>query len=167
MKHSLISAFLFISISAFSQNTMSLGDKSSPLAKLSDVAWITGSWEGEAFGGQVQEVWTPPLGDSMMCAFKLVVNGKVQFYELCQIREEGGSLVLRLKHFNGDLKAWETKDETVDFPLVKLERDIAYFDGFTIKKVTEDSINMYVMIGKEGEEKEIEFNYFRSKASSK
>lgn len=167
MKNSLITLFLFISISAYSQNTLSLGDKSSPQAKLSDVAWIAGSWEGEAFGGKVQEVWAPPLGDSMMCAFKLVVNGKVQFYELCQIREENGSLVMRLKHFNGDLKAWETKEETVDFPLVKLEKNTAYFDGFTVKKISENSINMYVMIGEIGEKKEVEFNYFRSKATSK
>ena len=80
-------ALLVISLTAFSQKTIALGDKTSPQATLSDVAWITGSWEGEAFGGQVQEVWAPPLGDSMMCAFKLVVDGKVEFYELCQIRE--------------------------------------------------------------------------------
>lgn len=167
MKQSLVSLFLFVSISALAQNTLSLDDKSSPKAKLSEVAWLAGSWEGEAFGGRVQEVWTPPLGDSMMCAFKLVVNGKVQFYELCQIREENGTLVLRLKHFNGDLKAWETKEETVDFPLVKLEHNTAYFDGFTIKQVSADSLNMYVMIGKDGKKEEIEFNYFRSKSLNK
>lgn len=166
MRHSLITVFLFISISAYSQNTLSLGNKSSPKAKLSDVAWIQGSWEGEAFGGQVQEVWSPPLGDSMMCAFKLVVDGKVQFYELIQIRAENESLILRLKHFHGDLKAWETKEETVDFPLVKVEKDIVYFDGFTVKKVTEDSLNMYVMIGEKGKKEEVEFNYFRSKTSN-
>ena len=127
------------------------------------MAWITGSWEGEAFGGQVQEVWAPPLGDSMMCAFKLVVDGKVEFYELCQIREESGSLVLRLKHFNGDLKGWEEKDETVDFKLVKVEKDIVYFDGFTVERVSKDKINMHVMIGEAGEESEVTFNYSRAK----
>jgi hypothetical protein len=163
MRYFLSLALLVISLSAYSQKTIALGDKTSPQATLSDVAWITGSWEGEAFGGQVQEVWAPPLGDSMMCAFKLVVDGKVEFYELCQIREESGSLVLRLKHFNGDLKGWEEKDETVDFKLVKLEKDIVYFDGFTVERVSKDKINMHVMIGEAGEESEVTFNYSRAK----
>lgn len=163
MRYFLSLALLVVSLTAFSQKTIALGDKTSPQATLSDVAWITGSWEGEAFGGQVQEVWAPPLGDSMMCAFKLVVDGKVEFYELCQIREESGSLVLRLKHFNGDLKGWEEKDETVDFKLVKVEKDIVYFDGFTVERVSKDKINMHVMIGEAGEESEVTFNYSRAK----
>jgi len=163
MRYFLSLALLVISLTAFSQKTIALGDKTSPQATLSNVAWITGSWEGEAFGGQVQEVWAPPLGDSMMCAFKLVVDGKVEFYELCQIREESGSLVLRLKHFNGDLKGWEEKDETVDFKLVKVEKDIVYFDGFTVERVSKDKINMHVMIGEAGEESEVTFNYSRAK----
>ncbi|MBO3697439.1 DUF6265 family protein [Roseivirga sp. E12] len=162
MKYFLTSMLLGIFFNAYSQKTLQLGNSLSPKASLSEVAWITGSWEGEAFGGQVQEVWTPPLGDSMMCAFKLVVDGKVQFYELCQIREENGSLVLRLKHFNGDLKGWEEKNDTVDFKLVKVEKDIVYFEGFTIEKVSQDKINMYVMIGEEGKKSEVAFNYSRS-----
>jgi len=163
MRYFLSLALLLISLTAFSQKTIALGDKTSPQATLSDVAWIAGSWEGEAFGDQVQEVWSPPLGDSMMCAFKLVVDGKVEFYELCQIREENGSLVLRLKHFNGDLSGWEEKDETVEFKLVKVEKDIVYFDGFTVERVSKDKINMYVMVGEAGEESEVTFNYSRAK----
>lgn len=163
MKYFLSLAMLVVSLTVFSQKTIPLGDKTSPKATLSDVAWITGSWEGEAFGGQIQEVWSPPLGDSMMCAFKLVVDGKVEFYELCQIREENGSLVLRLKHFNGDLSGWEKKDETVDFKLVKVEKNIVYFDGFTVERVSKDKINMYVMVGEAGEESEVTFNYSRAK----
>lgn len=101
------------------------------------------------------------MGDSMMCAFKLVVDGKVQFYELCQIREENGTLILRLKHFNGDLKAWEEKDETVEFKLVKVEDDAVFFEGFTIKRISKDQITMYVLIGNKGEESEVEFKYYR------
>lgn len=101
------------------------------------------------------------MGDSMMCAFKLVVDGKVEFYELCQIREENGSLVPRLKHFNGDLSGWEEKNETVDFKLVKVEKDIVYFEGFTVERISKDKINMYVMVGEAGEESEVAFNYSR------
>lgn len=56
----------------------------------------------------------------MMGMYRLIRNAKPAFYELCTIVEENGSLVLRLKHFNPDLKGWEETDKTVDFPLVAL-----------------------------------------------
>ncbi len=43
----------------------------SPEATLEDVSWIAGHWKGEAFGGIAEEIWSPPLGDSMMFVFKL------------------------------------------------------------------------------------------------
>ncbi len=162
MKRSLLLlAFVALCFPVIAQHTIKLDGKASPKASLKDVAWIAGSWKGEAFGGITEEVWTAPLGDSMMGSFKLVVDGKVQFYELCQIREENGSLVLRLKHFNGDLTAWEEKNETVDFLLVKLEKDAAYFEDFTVQRISKNQINMYVMVSNEGEESEVEFKYYR------
>jgi len=135
----------------------------SPPAKLSDVQWIQGHWRGEAFGGITEEVWTPPLGGSMMCAFKLVVNGKVSFYELVTLTEEANTLIIRLKHFHGDLKGWEEKDKTIDFRLVRITDNRAYFDGMTFEHVSPDEMHIYVMIGKPGEEKEVLFRYARVK----
>ena len=163
-----IYALLFILLGSFSlsaQQTLKLNDQKSPPAKLSEVAWLAGNWVGKAFGGETQEFWAPPLGDSMMGAFKLVNNGKVEFYELCQIREENGSLILRLKHFHGDLKGWEKQDDTVEFPLVKMEENAAYFEDFTIRKISPNEIRMYVLIGAKGEESEVEFKYFRSNSN--
>ena len=159
----LITLALLLGNGLLAQQTVKLNGNPSPPATLADVAWITGNWTGKAFGGEIQEFWAPPMGDSMMCAFKLVVDGKVQFYELCQIREENGSLIIRLKHFNGDLTAWEEKEERVEFPLVKLEKDAAFFEDFTIRRISEDQINMYVLIGNEGDESEVEFKYYRQK----
>jgi Domain of unknown function (DUF6265) len=159
-------SFMLASINCLAQtnsaNTMALAPSaSSPPARLSDVQWIQGHWRGEAFGGITEEVWTPPLGGSMMCAFKLVVDGKVSFYEIVSLAEEGNSLIIRLKHFHGDLKGWEEKDKTVDFRLVKIVDNRAYFDGMTFERVSPDELNVYVMIGKPGEEKEILFKYKR------
>lgn len=132
-----------------------------PAAKLASIAWIQGYWVGEAFGGITEEVWTPPLGNSMMCTFKLVVAGKVQFYELVTIVEENNTLIMRLKHFDGALKGWETKDETIDFKLVKITDDIVYFDQFTFEKVNEREMNIYVVIENNGKKEEVKFNYNR------
>ena len=144
------------------QNTLSLekGAKS-PAASLQDIHWLAGHWQGEAFGGVTEEIWSPPMGGSMMCSFRLVKDNKVNFYELCTIIEENNSLLLRLKHFHPDLKGWEDKDVTVDFPLVKVSDNRMYFEGFTIEKVNDYEINIYVVIQSDGKENEVKFNYNR------
>jgi len=132
----------------------------SPNATLADVSWISGNWKGEAFGGLTEENWSKPSGDSMMAAFKLIVNNKVEFYEIEIIRQIKESLILQLKHFKGDLKGWETKDETVDFPLVKIEKNKVYFDGMTFEKINDHEMNVYVLMrSKEGKTSELKFNY--------
>jgi hypothetical protein len=135
----------------------------SPKADLSVVAWIAGHWRGEAFGGVAEEIWTPPLGDSMMAAFKLSVNDQVKFYELETISEQGDTLILRLKHFSSDMHGWEEKEETVDFKLVKVTDDKVYFDGMTFENISDDEMNVYVIIEDEGEEQETRFNYRKVK----
>ncbi len=95
-----------------------------------------------------------------MFVFKLVVDEKVAFYEVGHIRQEGETLILRLKHFNSNLTGWEEKDKTVDFKLVKLEGNRVYFDDFTFEKINESEINIYVVIEQEnGSKEEVKFNY--------
>ncbi|PXX30556.1 DUF6265 family protein [Arenibacter sp. ARW7G5Y1] len=146
---------------SFGQNTISYTDgNTSPNATLADVSWIAGHWKGEAFGGITEEIWSPPLGDSMMFVFKLVVDDKVALYEVGHIRQEEESLILRLKHFNGNLTGWEEKDKTVDFKLVKIEGNKVYFDDFTFEKINDSEINIYVVLEqKNGSKEEVAFNY--------
>ncbi|MFT7269886.1 MAG: hypothetical protein ACI905_002111 [Roseivirga sp.] len=161
MKQRILFFLLTLSFPLFSQNTISLGNNASQKASLDQVAWIAGHWRGEAFGGITEEIWSPPLGDSMMGSFKLVVDDKVEFYEICQMVQEGETIMFRLKHFDGKLKGWEEKDETQDFALVKIEKDALYFNDFTIKRISEDHIIFYVVIEEEEKSQEIEFKYFR------
>lgn len=135
----------------------------SPKADLGAVAWIAGYWRGEAMGGVAEEIWSHPHGGSMMAAFKLTVNGVVKFYELETIVEQDETLLLRIKHFAADLHGWEARDESVDFRLVKMTADKVYFDGLTFEKVSDDEMNVYVIIGDEGQQKETKFNYRRYK----
>lgn len=136
-----------------------LDNDTSPTATLKDVNWIAGYWKGEAFGGITEEFWSPPLGDSMMFSFKLVVNDKVVFYELGGIRAINNTLLLQLKHFGNDFKGWEEKEETVDFKLIKIENNRIYFDEFTFEKISDSEMNLYVVIEENGEKEEVKFNY--------
>ena len=96
-----------------------------------------------------------------MGSFKLVVNDKVNFYELETISEENESLLLKIKHFDAALTGWEEKDESVDFPLVKITENAVYFDELTFELVSKDELNIYVVF-KEGDENiEAKFNYKR------
>lgn len=154
---------LVIPLISTAQNTLSLhGNQSPPDARLSEIAWMEGHWRGEAFGGITEEIWGPPLGGSMMFSFKLVVDGRVNFYELGHIRELGSTLVFELKHFDGDLKAWEEKEEVQRFELIKVEGNRLYFEGFTFEKISADKINIYGVIDHDdGSAEEVKFNYKR------
>lgn len=145
------------------QHTLSFEDgMTSPKASLENIAWLAGNWKGEAFGGIAEEIWSPPLGGSMMFTFRLVADGVVHFYEFGHILEVDDTLILQLKHFDADLMGWEDKTDTVDFKLVKIEDETFYFDAFSIERISDQEINMYVVIEEDdGSENEVQFNYHR------
>jgi hypothetical protein len=51
--------------------------------------------------------------------FKLITNNQVSFYDLKIIREVEQTLVLQIKHFDPDLKGWETKKRNCRLPATK------------------------------------------------
>lgn len=160
----LTSSFFRIEAQSKFPNTIMSSDSSViPSATLDAIKWVQGHWRGEAFGGITEEIWTPPLGGSMMCAFKLTVGEKVRFYELVTIVEDKNTLILRLKHFHSDLTGWEEKNKTIDFKLLKVTDNKIFFDGFTFEKVSSNEINMYVVIEDKGNQIETKFNYKRVK----
>ncbi|MEM6515803.1 MAG: DUF6265 family protein [Bacteroidota bacterium] len=130
--------------------------------KLENISWISGTWHGEAFGGEIEEIWSEPSGGSMMATFKLINEGKVSFYEIEIIREIKNSLILQLKHFDSQLKGWETKDETVDFPLKEITPTRVVFEGMIFEKVGDDRMNIFVDIkNDDGEVEIVKFEYFK------
>ncbi|WP_246286295.1 DUF6265 family protein [Winogradskyella ludwigii] len=127
--------------------------------KLENIAWIAGTWHGEAFGGITEEIWSEPSAGSMMATFKLINDGKVTFYEIEVIREVENSLILQLKHFGPNLKGWETKEETVDFPLKEITENKVVFEGMSFEKVSATEMNVYVDIEDKGKIETVTFNY--------
>nr|WP_293303430.1 DUF6265 family protein [Allomuricauda sp.] len=154
--------FLFHVGMVSAQETLQLTEgQQPPYATLEDVSWISGHWQGKAFGGIAEEIWGPPLGDSMMFVFKLVKDSKVSFYEIGHIQQVDHTLILQLKHFQGNLKGWEEKDVTVDFKLVKLEKNKVFFEGLTMELVNENEMNVSVLIDGGNSTEEILFAYKR------
>lgn len=130
---------------AKAQNTLTLQDvETSPEASIQQVAWLEGHWKADALGGVAEEYWSAPAGNAMMGMFRLLRDDNPVFYEIFTITEESGSLLLRIKHFHPNLKGWEEKDDTVDFPLVKVSQEGVWFDGLTMLKTGSDNLMVYV-----------------------
>ncbi len=127
---------------------------------LENISWLSGNWKGEAMGGIVEENWSKPSGGSMMASFKFIENGKTVFYEIEIIREVNNTLVLQLKHFNRDLKGWETKDETVDFPVKEITANKITFEGMIFEKLNDSEMLISVDMHKDdGAVEVLKFNY--------
>jgi len=160
MKQLCLILFFFPMLCTGQGNVLHKNAESEPIsATISDVMWIAGHWKGEALGGIVEELWSLPLGGSMMGSFKLVSEREVNFYELQTISEESGSLVFRLKHFGNQLDGWEEKEKPEDQVLIKLTDSRAYFDGITFEKVGDKGLNIYVVFEQKGQMTEAKFAY--------
>lgn len=130
----------------------SLGEGAvSPPATIDDADFLAGHWIGEGFGACAEELMATSAGGQIMGMFRLMnADGGVKFYEFYQIAEMGGSLILRIKHFNPDLTGWEEKSESVEFPLVGIEGTTAYFDGLTFSRIGKDVFRSAVAIEGQG-----------------
>jgi hypothetical protein len=148
------------------EHTLRLAAGAKPgAATIADMAWLAGHWIGEGLGGQSEEIWSPPQNGVMMGMYRHIKDGKPVFYELLTLAEDGGSLVIRLKHFNPDLTGWEEKNETVSFPFVASRDGVLHFEGMAFKRSGEDALTVYLAIGdrKTGAVREAEFLYKRVK----
>jgi Spy/CpxP family protein refolding chaperone len=151
--------------SSKTEHTLKLDDRQvQPPASFDDIAWMIGSWKGEAFGGTFEETWLPPSAGTMTGAFKLMHEGRPSMYEFMMIVQENDSLSVRLKHFNADFSAWEDKAQFVSFPLAKLTDDAAYFEGLTYRRLDDDRLVVHVSVGEDEEEHEL--NFVRTPARS-
>ena len=172
MKRLITPLFLLCSLAASAQSrltehTLQLDAPENALpASIETMAWLSGRWLGEGFGGIVEENWNPPLGGAMAATFRLVTKGEPGFYEICLIEPEGASLVYRAKHVNPGLKGWEEKDESHSFALVKLEPNTIYFNGFTMVLDGNTCTHYLAMKQKDGSYKEATLTYHRSTATA-
>ncbi len=167
---SLMALTILLSLTALAQekqteHTLKLSaDQQSPPATIADMAWMVGSWTGNALGGVTEEAWAAPSGGSMVGMFRLTQKGKPVFYELTTLTEEGGSLIMRLKHFNPNMTGWEEKDKTVDFKFVGKKDGLIHFEGMAFKPEGKDDFTVYLAIKyKDGSIREEAFRYKRVK----
>ena len=99
------------------------------MATLDDLAWMAGHWGGDGFGGQVEETWSAPLGDTILGMFRLVQDGATRVIEFETITAEADGIVLRFKHFDPQLETRE--DQPITMRLIQAAGTEAVFESPT------------------------------------
>jgi hypothetical protein len=130
-------------------------------ATIEDFAWLTGRWEGNGFGGLVEETWTPVMGGTMVGTFRLVKESGPEFYEILLLSPDAQTITYKVKHFHPDLTGWEEKDDYHTFRLVKVSQDAIYFHGLTLERKGNTCIHYIAVRQKDGTHQEFALEYTR------
>jgi len=78
-----------------------------PSAKISDLAWLHGHYEGPIGKGVLEENWAEAKGGSIASLVRATGgDGATTMIELIVVEEDAGSLTLRLKQWN---PGWEER----------------------------------------------------------
>ncbi len=136
---------IFLCLPSFGQDIL-WGDSlsASPKIKITKMGWLEGNWKSKGKEISIQESWTRNGAHSMMGVASIYERDKIILFEICTITEEEGTLILRLRHFSDQLKAWEEKDKPIEKKLLKIENSKFYFDGYTFEKVSKDEIKIHI-----------------------
>lgn len=118
--------FLFLFL--FFLSAGSLVSAQVPEKDIKNLAFMAGTWKTHSAWGDMEESWSEPFGNSMMCAYRCVKDGKVIFYEFIVIEQMDGGPVMKLRHFSPGNIGWEDKDKPYEYPLMFLEEDKARFE---------------------------------------
>ena len=133
---------------------------------IEDFAWFSGHWLGEDNGEEmIEETWGVPHDGLMLGMFRQD-SPQQTFYELITIAETGDGIEMRIKHFNPRLVAWEEKEETVLFSLVKVTENHATFvDEKGTRLVYDREGDVFIAAlekDRDGETRRFEFRFRRS-----
>ncbi|MCJ8190623.1 DUF6265 family protein [Sphingomicrobium aestuariivivum] len=147
---------------------MALAHPAAEAEPIEDAAWLQGRWVGTGMGGEVEELWSPPLGGQMVGHFTYSKDGAPVFYELLLVRPDAdGGLEMLVKHFNADFTAWEEKGEWVTFEADETGPGRLSFRGL---RIVDDGGVMratVTMRGSDGETRDVPFTLRRAQAAAK
>ncbi len=161
MKNSTIVTILLL---AFNSANCQSANQSNALSSWDKISWLTGDWVGDGFGGVSYETWTEPIEDIMLGVFRHVSDGQNNFFELISIsKKEDGQLVMKLRHFNPDMNAWEDKEGQLVWELKGLSKNSVTFGPCTYKLVDPDKMEISLIMNNDGQIETEVFNFVRKK----
>ena len=105
----------------FSMTTLFSVCAQSPKTSVSDLAWLSGCWESNRNGREINEQWMKPAGQTMLGMGRTVSKGKTVEYEFVQIREDGDGSIYYVAKPSGQSEA--------SFKLIKYQNREATFEN--------------------------------------
>jgi len=150
--------FSIVSCIAFSQGTKQK-------YKLADLQFMAGQWKTSSDWGDMDEYWSSPNGNCMMCTFRCVKNGNPIFYEfiLIEQNETDEAPVMKLRHFSPGSIGWEDKESPYLYPLVSIAGQKAVFERpdkettLIYERLSENTLKSVLIQVKDGKPKTTEF----------
>ncbi|MEZ4935977.1 MAG: DUF6265 family protein [Crocinitomicaceae bacterium] len=144
-KYGVLLFSIFLCLPSFAQDVV-FADSifSPPKMNISKMGWIEGNWKSSGEKITIQENWSRNGAYSMMAVASIYEQNKIIMFEICTITQEKGTLILRIRHFDSHLKAWEEKDQPKVLPLIKEEKNRIYFHGYTFEKTAKDQLTLYI-----------------------
>jgi hypothetical protein len=137
--------------------------------KIDALKFMSGKWVTSSEWGDMEENWSMPMGDNMMCSYRCVKNGKIVFYEFIVIEQQAKGPVMKLRHFSPGNIGWEEKDKPYEYNLIFLDDNIARFErpdkktSLTFERQSADKLKVTLdRQDKDGKWVQDEFNYTSS-----
>ena len=96
-------------------------------AKIEQLAFMIGHWEGTRGTAWCEEIWTAPRDGIMQASFRLHQDGKLVFSESERLVQEGDHVAMHIKHFRTDFTGIEEQNKTTDFILTAVGENTATF----------------------------------------
>ena len=128
--------------------------------KIEDFRWLAGYWRGEGLGGVCEEIWSEPLGGSMIGIFRLLRDGEPVFSEHMRLGPDAQGFALKVKHFTPEFVAWEDREDAVRFPLDELRPREAVFGGLRLRGTDEGDLEVTLRLkNKDGETRDEVFHF--------
>ena len=131
---------------------------------------MAGKWVTSSSWGEMEENWSAPMGNCMMCSYRCVKDGKIVFYEFIVIEQLPTGPTMKLRHFSPGNVAWEDKDKAYEYPLTFMDENIARFErhdkktSLTFQRIDADHLKVILeRQDKDGKWVQDEFNYTASK----
>ena len=133
--------------------------------KIADLQFMAGQWKTSSDWGEMDEFWSSPNGNCMMCTFRCVKEGKVVFYEFIVIEqnETDEVPVMKLRHFNPGSIGWEDKENPYLYPLISLQGRKAVFErpdkktSLSYERVSENTLKSVLIQETDGKQTTTEF----------
>jgi len=126
------------------------------------ISWITGDWIGDGFGGVSYETWTEPIAGIILCTYRHVSEGTNNFFELIPVSEDDkGSLVMKLRHFNPNMTAWEDKEGQLVWEMTEITDTSVTFGPCTYKLIEKDKMEISLIMNNDGMVETEVFNFKR------